>query len=378
MRERSKPLFDWDRDWYVVGLWPMIGSLAVFIQILSLLAQGRSLDPMRHLSALVPWFGWSLLAPLMIAMGRRFRFDGGSSRTVSIVAHVVAVLVFAVAHSTLVYSARFLLTGEIVPGGGSLRSDLVERLPVHFMFDLLVYLSTLLTVYTSDLTHRIEDDATGTAKLEAALAQAELELMTTQVQPVFILSTLHLIRSLLGSDPPRAEKMLGRLSELLRLTLDNVGAETVPLRDELEFLRRFFEIEANRQPQRVDLTVRASEEVQETLIPNLLLQDLVIAWIHPLAARSSVALSIDAELLGDRLLLLITASSGDEVRHLPERDALERTGARLQRVAGDRWNLVVDHAAPLPTVRIELPVATSEVGGAAVLAFDGGRVARVR
>src|SRR5438874_2133222 len=77
-------------------------------------------------------------------------------------------------------------------------------------------------------------------------AQDLLEALKMQLHPHFLFNTLHAISALMYSDLDAADRMLARLSELLRLTLRNVGAQEVTLKQELEFLEHYLEIEQTR------------------------------------------------------------------------------------------------------------------------------------
>lgn len=378
MRTRRGELFVWRRDWYVVGMWPIIGLVAVGIFIVSRWAQGREFDASRVLSAFVPWLGWTLLAPLIVVVARRFRIERGEKRIVAVMLHVLAWALFAVTHSTFIYVSRYFITGALTPEDRTLAADLALRLPVHLTFDLLVYVSTLMVVYTSDFTRRHADDATDTAQLEAALAHAELELMTSQVQPGFILSTLHSVRRVLTEDRALAERLITRLSELLRLSLDHVGAEQVRLRSEIEFLRRFFEIEASRQKGRVTFSARGEEAALDAFIPNLLLQDMVLGWIRPLSEECTIEVKIEAEVVADRLELKVSGNLRDSLRHPPGKDVMERAAARLQRVARDDWALAIDTSGEYTTVRLALPHSGGEREASDEFLVGGGAVARSR
>ena len=84
------------------------------------------------------------------------------------------------------------------------------------------------------------------AQLGTQLAQAQLQALRMQLHPHFLFNTLNAISTLVHNDPEAADRMIARLSELLRLTLENVGVQEVPLAQELEFLERYLEIERTR------------------------------------------------------------------------------------------------------------------------------------
>ena len=72
--------------------------------------------------------------------------------------------------------------------------------------------------------------------LRAELQRARLEQLEAQLQPHFLFNTLNGISALMYHEPARADQMLGRLSDLLRLTFERNGEAEVPLGQELEWL----------------------------------------------------------------------------------------------------------------------------------------------
>src|SRR4030095_11720453 len=85
-----------------------------------------------------------------------------------------------------------------------------------------------------------------TLRLEAQLSQAQLHALKMQLHPHFLFNTLHSISALLNKDTESARKMITRLGDFLRLTLDNSGAQEVTLQKEIEFLSCYLEIERIR------------------------------------------------------------------------------------------------------------------------------------
>jgi two-component system LytT family sensor kinase len=113
------------------------------------------------------------------------------------------------------------------------------------------------------------------SQLQAQLAQSQLQALKMQLHPHFLFNTLHAISSLMRRDVEAAERMIARLSDLLRLTLENVGAQETSLRQELEFLERYLEIEQTRFRDRLQVKMEIEPETLDARVPNLILQPLV-------------------------------------------------------------------------------------------------------
>jgi sensor histidine kinase YesM len=113
-------------------------------------------------------------------------------------------------------------------------------------------------------------------QLESRLAQAQLDVLRMQLQPHFLFNTLHTISAYMQEgDIEAADHMIARLSELLRLAIDGVHTQEVPLRQELEFVQRYLDIQQIRFHDRLRVRVEVAPEVLDAKVPSLLLQPLV-------------------------------------------------------------------------------------------------------
>jgi LytS/YehU family sensor histidine kinase len=96
-----------------------------------------------------------------------------------------------------------------------------------------------------------------------------------QVQPHFLFNTLHSISALLSKDTEGARKMITRLGDFLRLTLENSGSMEVTLRQEIEFLNGYLEIERIRFQDRLTTEINIDPDMLDVRVPNLILQPIV-------------------------------------------------------------------------------------------------------
>jgi LytS/YehU family sensor histidine kinase len=126
-----------------------------------------------------------------------------------------------------------------------------------------------------------------TSQLEANLANAQLDALKMQLHPHFLFNTLNTISVMMQQDVPAANKMLVRLSSLLRTALANSGEHEIPVRDELEFLRNYLEIEQTRFGNRLSVKIEADPGSLDALVPNMVLQPLAENAIrHGVGSRS--------------------------------------------------------------------------------------------
>jgi two-component system LytT family sensor kinase len=160
-----------------------------------------------------------------------------------------------------------------------------------------------------------------------------------------------------------------RLSELLRLTLDNVGKHEVPLREELEFLQMYLEIEQTRFQDRLSVRTDIDPAVLDALVPTLILQPLVEnALRHGIAPYAKQGLiEVRAKKKGTRLELQVR-DSGPGLRNFEQAATaqgigLTNTRARLEQLYRDQHSLdLADAAEGGLLVTVSLPFCTEQAG----------------
>jgi two-component system, LytTR family, sensor kinase len=180
---------------------------------------------------------------------------------------------------------------------------------------------------------------------------AQLGALKTQLQPHFLFNTLGAIMALVRQSKNRdAEAMIGRLSDLLRLTLEDVHAHEVPLWRELEFLRLYLSIEQVRFSDRLRVDIAAGPELADAFVPHMLLQPIVENAVrHGLGqSEQAVCIHVEASKIGDDLVLTVTddgpgsPSGGFAGKGI----GLANTRNRLDRLYGPRASLAARNRAP--------------------------------
>ena len=123
-------------------------------------------------------------------------------------------------------------------------------------------------------------------RLARGLTEARLQALKMQLQPHFLFNTLNAISALIPDDAKPARRMLARLGDLLRVTLEHEETQEVTLREELAFLDPYLEIEQARLEDRLTVVKKISPETLDARVPHLILQPLVENAIrHGIAAR---------------------------------------------------------------------------------------------
>jgi two-component sensor histidine kinase len=233
-------------------------------------------DPVS-LGHVVSWelvftYAWAVLTPVVMAIARRFPV-WGRPRARNWFVQVAAMVGFVLVHAAI-FSAAGVLLGQ--PGTtGSLSAVFGQSLLSWTVLDSFVFCS-LVAVHHAVVYYRVSKDRSLRAtRLEARLAQAQPQMLRMQLQPHFLFNTLHSISALMHKDVERADSMIAALSDLLRLSLQNIGAQEVALQSELEFLQRYVEIMSLRFGDRLAVTIDVEPETRDARVPNLFLQPLV-------------------------------------------------------------------------------------------------------
>jgi LytS/YehU family sensor histidine kinase len=127
--------------------------------------------------------------------------------------------------------------------------------------------------------YRTRDDAREgvlrSAKLAAQLSAARLEMLRQQLHPHFLFNTLQAVTTLVHEDADRAEEVLLRLSELLRVSLHESQQQEIRLERELDILDHYIAIQTCRFGDRLRFDVQVDRDVLACAVPSLLLQPLV-------------------------------------------------------------------------------------------------------
>ena len=311
------------------------------------------------------WGGWSLFAPAIFELGRRFRFDRQGWRR-ALVVHVPAAALITSAHIVLAATGRFLL--QSAWGVETVWSINVSEAFFRTLdFELPVYWAMVGLQHALDYYQEGRQREIAAAHLETRLVEAQLQALQRQLHPHFLFNTLHAICALVHRSPDKAEEMIERLSDLLRVTLDKVGIQQVTLAEELEYLRAYLDIEQVHFGDRLEISYEIDAHALDGLVPNLILQPLaenaIRHGLEPQAGRGR--LTIVARREGEMLTLGID----DNGRGIDAEDASAPAGHGIGLTnARSRIEVLYRGAATMS-------VGRSREGGAAVtirLPFEVG------
>lgn len=213
--------------------------------------------------------------------------------------------------------------------------------------------------------HRIALERDGHAvRAERELARARLAALQAQLQPHFLFNSLNAISAFIARRPAAAERMVCALSDLLRAVLHASERTEIPLREELEFARRYLAVHQIRFEETLRIDWRIAPGVGEALVPTLLLQPLIENALEHGLGGSAGDLVIGAELHGDRLRLAVINRSRHAAAPPPAggsgtRLGLRNTRARLAALFGSDHRLELIELADGARAEVELPLRRS-------------------
>lgn len=297
------------------------------------------------------WLLWGAIAPAVFAVTRRFPLEFQNWRANALI-HLGAACLFSIAHRIIYLPLCWLLYVDAYRNKPTLldlyRSDLFFNLQTG----LMCYGTILLVSNVIDYYERYQAGELRTLQLHAQLAQAQLQALRMQLQPHFLFNTLNSISALQLTDIEAANQMTARLGDFLRMTLDNVGTQVVTLREELDFLKSYLEIERIRFQDRLQVTMEIAAEALDLKVPNLILQPIIenaikfavvnnseIGIIHLRAQRLNGSLQIEVEDNGIGLQLPMNST-----RATRGGVGLANTEARLKQLYGNEYRFELMNA----------------------------------
>lgn len=143
------------------------------------------------------------------------------------------------------------------------------------------------------------------AHLKNELQSAQLNALKKQLQPHFLFNTLNTVSALMDEDVSGARKVLSRLGQLLRITLDKEQRDRVTLAREIDYIRNYLDIESMRFRDRLRVRYDVPTELADALVPNMLLQPLVENAVKhgPDSSSAQVEVTVRAERRNGSLVL---------------------------------------------------------------------------
>ena len=302
------------------------------------------------------WYIPAALTPIIFRLMKHYRLDERLGRTIAV--HVLAALALSCVHAAGMAAVRAVLWGP--PPVGWITA--IQRLYLLNLDWALMTYTTIVGLMCAHGYYREAQERTiKSAQLEARLMEARLKTLESELQPHFLFNTLHAISTLVHTNPDAADRMISRLSDLLRLTFDRSGAARVPLQEEIEFLQKYLEIEQTRFQDRLTVRYDIDPDTLDAEVPRLILQPIVENAIkHGVSPRTGLGLvEVVSRRDGDSLWLEVRDNgvglTGTARTQLRSGVGLANTRDRLECLYGDAQQLEFSEAATGLTVGIRIP-----------------------
>lgn len=364
-------------------------------------AIGPGVSWTRALSSTMPsWYVLAALMPGVLWISSRFRLEPGHWR-LSLLVHVLGAISFAVFHMGLSSWLSDYVLDANGPMPWSFGVNLSRLLTIYFMVEVVTYFALVGGYHAYEYSRRYRERENAAAqlelrasRLEGSLTRANLDSLRMQLNPHFLFNTLNAISVMaLKGERHGVVRMLALLSDLLRLSLEQ-RQQIVPLRQELEFLDRYLEIEQVRFRDRLSVERDIDPDALAAEVPSLLLQPLVENAIrHGIARQPGPGtVRLEASIVRGEVLELRVLDTGvglppdkrqagrksrDGGQTVPAGNAgtgvgLANTRARLEQLYGTRQDLQLKNrpgGGACVTVQLPLRFTTTDVSDSGANAF---------
>jgi signal transduction histidine kinase len=280
--------------------WPLVFAVATLLGILSSVlavqftrALGKSTADWTSLAILngTYWYVWAVFTPSIVWLSQHFRLER-QGLVLAILVHIPAVAFFSFAHIAAMAGVHWWL----LESGRSFAwwwTDVKRSALQNFDWETMTYWAIAGLSHAVLYYRESRERALRASQLETQLVEARMSALRQQLQPHFLFNTLHAVSTLMHRDVEAADRTLMQLSDLLRMTLENLGQQESTLKVELEFLSKYLEIEQTRFADRLVVRFEVEPEALDALVPTLLLQPLVENAIKHGVSKKSGAGHID-------------------------------------------------------------------------------------
>ncbi|HJU88102.1 MAG TPA: histidine kinase [Gemmatimonadaceae bacterium] len=339
----------------IFGVWSLFGLWLAEQSLLTSITAGRPIESWSRpfiTSMLGAWF-WASVTPVLMWNTRRIR-DRVPLRGARVAQHALSLVVVHVVDVTVYTTIMSLISSEPT-------RPFIQLLASLASFNAMSYVIVVVVTAALDYHDAYRERGLRAAQLEAHLALAQFHALRAQLHPHFLFNSLNAISALMHKDVGRADRMLAKLSELLRVAIDTSSTPEIRLIDEIEFVERYLEIEQMRFGNRLHVRVDLPAETYNALVPTMLLQPLVENAVrhgvapHPGPGR----VEIRAERNGGELGITVrdTGNGMTDETNGDRREGvgLRTTRARLAKLYGDAQELSLMNVPGGFETRVTLP-----------------------
>jgi two-component system, LytTR family, sensor kinase len=315
------------------------------------------------------------LTPVVLWLGRRWPIERQTWRT-RVLVHLALSAVFSAVELALETAAFIQLRLAESVTDHSFMVGFPVLLVTGFHENIITYWGILGIQWGFRYYRGFREREMHASELKAQLVKAQLSALKMQLQPHFLFNTLNAIMVLVRQQRGRqAEEMLARLSDLLRCVLEDVEAQQIPLRRELEYLRLYLSIEQVRFQDRLGIEITADDTALDAAVPHMGLQPIVENAVRHGIGRVAAAgiIRISALRTGQTLIIRVADDGpGLGAADLAEGRGigLANTRARLHQLYGDAASLKLENGERGVVATMTMPYRAAETAGTEIHAFD--------
>ncbi|HLJ47212.1 MAG TPA: histidine kinase [Bryobacteraceae bacterium] len=310
-------------------------------------------------AAVAQWGVWALLSLLIVRVDRQLpiRRDELIKR---LLFHIPLALLFTAVFIYLHAATVALLSPEHDFKAVLTPSLILDSLGGMLHWNVLVYCAIVGVYSTLEYYGQWRDRQLRAVELERLLSESRLENLRAQLHPHFLFNALNAISAYIDCDARVAHRMLEKLGELLRMSLEHADGQEVPLERELAFVERYLELQRARFEDRLEVTMNIDPGVRRARVPAFLLQPLVENAIrHGISARPDTGLvELSAWRENGHLRLRVRDDGpGISAAWDPRKKAgvgIANTRERLRNLYGDHGQRLEIHSEPGHGVRVEI------------------------
>jgi sensor histidine kinase YesM len=354
----------WIRYTAVIAGWALLGFV-LSIEVYLNNRAGMKMGSVDFIEVALPQFGravmWALMAPLILRMREKMPLSRG--RWWGGVGFHLTMSFIVMATYYLGRMLAYMLFWEEL--SGTFWATALKSFWGRNIIDMAYYWAVLAFGYTLEIYHRYKNEELKSVQLEARLVETELKALREQLRPHFLFNTLNTISVLVRENKnDEAVTLIARLSSLLRISLDSTRMHEVTVRQEMDFLERYIDIQKARFSDRLNVGIAIEPAAMEARIPNLLLQPLVEnAIVHGIAPKSGPGrVDVLGRVEAGKLHLEVRDDGpglGAGVKRAKEGIGLSNTRERIAKIYGAQGQLSL-HSEPGRgvSVQIVLPCRT--------------------
>jgi two-component system LytT family sensor kinase len=367
----TKPKGDSSRwkNWAIgFGIWTVVGASFGTRSYFYSLTNGTPAGFWELvLNYMTDFYAWGVFSPLIFKLVKRVHIERGNIFW-GLAFHTFVGLLFVIAVTAITIPILWYL-GFANPATHPTLDSYFNKMivnPFYLHQGLIAYWGTVVVAHAYEYNRQVRIGRTRASELSAQLAQAQLAALKMQIHPHFLFNTLNSIAALLHEDIEMADRMITRLSDFLRITLQSSTESVVTLGEEVVFLQAYLDIERVRFRDRLIVELTIAPDVLDAQVPNLILQPLVENAVrHGISKQIAIGrLQIDARRQDERLLIRIDDNGPGKSNgngNLKRRTngggvGLANTRARLKQFYGDfEFNIVDRKDRDGTTVILDVP-----------------------